>query len=106
MAQKVSAMKNTELTTAIVDEQGQIMLPPMLCRQLGWEAGRHLLAFQRPCAEAVLALPTASYLLLVEPMTLYKAIQKAQEAVRQADVQQVDLRGSEEASFVWPFRVE
>lgn len=75
-------MKNANLAAAVVDDAGQITLPPALCQQLGWERGRHLLAFHGSHAEAVVTLAVSSYLLLVEPRTLYEAIWETQDAVQ------------------------
>ncbi len=78
-------MEKTKLIAAVVDEQGQVALPPALRTQLGWDSGRHLLAFQGPQAEAILALSAAPYLLLIEPKVLYAAVMEAKENIWPAD---------------------
>ncbi len=59
--------------------QWQITLTPAVCKPLGWDSERPLLAVPAASAGAVLALHPAQYLLLIEPSVLMQALQENRE---------------------------
>ena len=66
-----------------VNGQWQITLTAEVCRRLGWDSERTLLAVPSTCVGPLLALQPARYLLLIEPSVLKHTLQETQAALDQ-----------------------